>query len=128
MPDNARLVEWVSYSRTMPLCDLVVCHAGHGTLVRALSSGCAVVACPAVGDMNENAARLDWAGAGVRLPRRFIAPRTVRLAVERALGDPSIRARARELAEWSDTHDTGARAAALVEGLAAEADSAPLPA
>jgi UDP:flavonoid glycosyltransferase YjiC (YdhE family) len=125
VPDNARLVEWVSYSRTMPLCDIVVCHAGHGTLVRALSSGCAVLACPAVGDMNENAARLDWAGAGVRLPRRFIAPRTVRLAVEQILGDPSIRAHARELAAWSATHDAGARAAALIESLAAEVDSAP---
>jgi UDP:flavonoid glycosyltransferase YjiC (YdhE family) len=74
VPPNARLVDWVSYSQTMPRCDVVVCHAGHGTLMRALTSGCAVVACPAAGDMNENAARLDWAGAGVRLPRRLIAP------------------------------------------------------
>ena len=37
VPDNARVVEWVSYSRTMPHCDVVVCHAGHGTLVRALA-------------------------------------------------------------------------------------------
>ncbi len=85
MPANARVVEWVSYARTMPACDVVVCHAGHGTLVRALACGCAVVACPHVGDMNENAARLDWAGAGVRLPRRFVSPRPLRLAVERAL-------------------------------------------
>jgi UDP:flavonoid glycosyltransferase YjiC (YdhE family) len=74
-----------------------------------------VVACPAVGDMNENAARLDWAGAGVRLPRRFVSPRTVRLAVERAIGDPSIGARARELADWNAAHDPGAHAAELVE-------------
>ena len=94
VPANARVVDWVSYSRTMPHCDVVVCHAGHGTLVRALASGCAVVACPAVGDMNENAARLDWAGAGVRVPRRFISPRPLRLAVEEALAKPSIRARA----------------------------------
>jgi UDP:flavonoid glycosyltransferase YjiC (YdhE family) len=118
VPDNARLVDWVSYSRTMPHCDVVVCHAGHGTLVRALASGCAVVACPAVGDMNENAARLDWAGAGVRLPRRFVSPRTVRLAVERALGDPSIRARAREMAGWAAGHDAGSAAAQYVEQLA----------
>jgi UDP:flavonoid glycosyltransferase YjiC (YdhE family) len=102
----------------MPHCDVVVCHAGHGTLVRALASGCAVVACPAVGDMNENAARLDWAGAGVRLPRRFVSPRTVRLAVERALGDPSIRARAREMAGWAAGHDAGGAAAQHVERLA----------
>jgi UDP:flavonoid glycosyltransferase YjiC (YdhE family) len=118
VPDNARVVEWLSYSRTMPRCDLVVCHAGHGTLVRALSSGCAVVACPAVGDMNENAARLDWAGAGVRVPRRFVTPRVLRLAVERALGDPAIRERARELARWQEAHDAGRSAALLVEHLA----------
>ncbi len=119
VPENTRLVEWVSYARTMPRCDVVVCHAGHGTLVRALASGCAVVACPAIGDMNENAARLDWAGAGVRVPRRFATPRVLRLAVERALDDGSIRARARELAAWSAAHDSGAAAARLVEQLAA---------
>jgi MGT family glycosyltransferase len=120
VPANARVVDWVSYSRTMPRCDVVVCHAGHGTLARALSSGCAVVACPAVGDMNENAARLDWAGAGVRLPRRFVAPRPLRLAVERTLAQPSIRARARQLGDWARTHDAGALAAELIERLAAQ--------
>ncbi len=119
VPENARVVDWVSYSRTMPHCDVVVCHAGHGTMVRALASGCAVVACPAVGDMNENAARLDWAGAGVRVPRRFVSPRILRLAVQRALDEPSIRGRARELAEWAASHDAGAAASALVEELAA---------
>ena len=117
VPDNARVVEWVSYSRTMPRCDVVVGHGGHGTLVRALASGCAVVACPAVGDMNENAARLDWAGAGVRVPRRFTTQRVLRLAVERALGEPSIRERARELGRWAQKHDSGAVAARLIEQL-----------
>jgi UDP:flavonoid glycosyltransferase YjiC (YdhE family) len=116
---NVRLVEWISYSRTMPRCDVVVCHGGHGTLVRALASGCAVVACPAAGDMNENAARLDWAGAGVRVPRRFVTPRSVRLAVGRALSEPSIRARAREIATWARAHDAGERAATFVEQLVA---------
>ena len=116
---NVRLVEWVSYSRTMPRCDVVVCHGGHGTLVRALASGCAVVACPAAGDMNENAARVDWADAGVRLPRRFVTPRGVRLAVERALSEPGIRAQARELANWAHAHDAGRAAAALLEELVA---------
>jgi UDP:flavonoid glycosyltransferase YjiC (YdhE family) len=118
VPRNARVVEWVSYSRTMPRCEVVVCHGGHGTLARALACGCAVVACPAVGDMNENAARLDWAGAGVRVPRRFAHHRPLRMAVERALGDASIRSRAAKLAEWMDAHDPGATAAALVERLA----------
>jgi UDP:flavonoid glycosyltransferase YjiC (YdhE family) len=124
VPPNARVVEWVSYARTMPRCDVVVCHAGHGTLARALASGCAVVACPVAGDMNENAARVDWAGAGVRLPRRFIAPRPLRLAVERALDEPAIRVRARDLAAWWEANDPADTAAGLVESLAAATNRA----
>ena len=120
VPDNTRLVEWVSYSRTMPQCALVVCHVGHGTMVRALHSGAAVVACPVAGDMGENAARLDWAGAGVRLPWRLLTPATVRLAVERALSEPALTRRAGELAAWSAANDAAARAADLVERLARE--------
>jgi UDP:flavonoid glycosyltransferase YjiC (YdhE family) len=118
VPSNATVLDWVVYSETMPRCEVVVCHAGHGTLARALSCGCAVVACPALGDMNENAARLDWAGAGVRLPRRFVRPRALRLAVERVLADPHIAKRAREFAAWSHAHDPASVAAELVERLA----------
>jgi UDP:flavonoid glycosyltransferase YjiC (YdhE family) len=42
----------------------------------------------------------------------------VALAVERALAEPALRARARELAAWSREHDAAAHGAALVEALA----------
>jgi UDP:flavonoid glycosyltransferase YjiC (YdhE family) len=115
LPRNAVLVPWLSYAQTMPACDVVVCHGGHGTLVRALTQGCAVVVCPAAGDMFENAARADWARVGVRLPRRLLGGRTLRLAVERVLADGARRARARELATWAAEHDGALRAAAEVE-------------
>jgi MGT family glycosyltransferase len=118
VPGNARLVEWVSYSRTMPHCDAVVCHGGHGTVIRALSSGCTVVACPAGGDMNENAARVDWAGVGVRLPRRYVSARPLRLAVMRAVEDASMRERAGRLAKWAACRDAGQNAATSIEELA----------
>jgi MGT family glycosyltransferase len=118
VPANARLVEWISYRRTMPGCALVVCHAGHGTMVRALASGCPVLAVPHSGDMSENAARVDWAGAGVRLPWRLLAPATLRLAVRRALSSPSLAHTARELGAWAGAHDGAERAADLVERLA----------
>ncbi len=116
--DGVELVNWLSYAQTMPAADLVVCHAGHGTLVRALASGTPVVAIPHVGDMGENAARVDWAGAGVRLPWRLLSPLTLRLAVARAL-DPRLRlaARAGEFRAWAAGHDGAARAADLVEAL-----------
>jgi MGT family glycosyltransferase len=118
VPANARLVEWVSYSRTMPRCALVICHAGHGTMVRALACGSSVVCVPHSGDMAENAARADWAGVGVRLPWRLLTPATLRLAVRRALARPSLSARARELAVSVAGSEGAERAAELVEELA----------
>jgi UDP:flavonoid glycosyltransferase YjiC (YdhE family) len=115
---NTRLVEWVSYARTMPACAVVICHAGHGTLARALASGCPVVAVPHSGDMSENAARADWAGVGVRLPWRLLSAPTLRLAVRRALSEPELAERARGLAAWAAAHDGATHAAELVEQLA----------
>lgn len=118
VPANARLVEWISYSQTMPRCALVICHAGHGTMVRSLASGAPVVAVPHAGDMAENAARAAWAGVGVRLPWRLLSPRTLRLVVRHALADVGLSARARELSAWAAAHDGAERAADLVEALA----------
>jgi UDP:flavonoid glycosyltransferase YjiC (YdhE family) len=124
VPANGRLVEWISYSRSMPACELVITHAGHGTLVRALASGCAVVAVPHSGDMAENAARADWAGVGVRLPWRLLSPTTLKLAVRRALESPGLQARAAELRQWASTNDGTTRAAELVEQLGGEPEHA----
>lgn len=119
-PANARVVDWLSYSRSMPGCDLVVTHAGHGTVARALSCGCPVLSVPHSGDMGENAARADWAGVGVRLPWRFLSPATLRLAARRALADPGLKVRAAELQRWAEANDGTGRAADLVEWFATE--------
>jgi UDP:flavonoid glycosyltransferase YjiC (YdhE family) len=102
----------------MPGSALVICHAGYGTLARALESGCPVLAVPHSGDMGENAARSDWAGVGVRLPWRLLSPATLRLAVRHALADRRLALRAHELADWASAHDGASRAAELVEELA----------
>ncbi len=119
VPANARLVEWISYSKSMRRCSLVICHAGHGTLARALACGCPVLAVAHSGDMPENAARVAWAGVGVRLPWRLLSPRAVALAAGRALSDPSFATRTRQLSAWAAVNDGAARAAELVEDLAA---------
>jgi UDP:flavonoid glycosyltransferase YjiC (YdhE family) len=115
VPANCALVPWLSYARTMPACDLVISHGGHGTLARALTSGCPVVICPAGGDMAESAARVDWAGVGVRLAPRFCTPWGVRLAVRRALANPRLRERAEAAARWAREHPAGPTAVAALE-------------
>jgi UDP:flavonoid glycosyltransferase YjiC (YdhE family) len=121
VPPNASLVNWVSYSQVMPQSAIVVCHGGHGTLVRALASGAAVVTVPASGDMGENGVRAQWAGAGLNLPARFLSPATLRWAVQSVLEQPDLAARARELAAWAAHNDGAVNAAALVEGFATRA-------
>jgi UDP:flavonoid glycosyltransferase YjiC (YdhE family) len=117
-PPNARLVEWISYSRSMPHADLVVCHGGHGTLVRALASGAPVVVVPSGGDQAENGARLQYSGAGLSLRERLLRPWTLRLVAARVLEERSFAGRAGELASWLAGNDGAAVAACLVEQLA----------
>ena len=127
IPANARVVDWLSYERVMPSCAAVVCHAGHGTVVRALASGVPLVAAPAAGDMGENAARVSWAGVGVSLPRRLVTARGIKLAVRRLLSEASYSARALELADWATRNDGAAIAADLLEEKLRGWDSNPQP-
>ena len=119
LPANVTLVEWISYAQTMSHCDVVINHGGHGTLARVLASGAVSVIVPAGGDQAENAARVTWAGAGVRVAPRLASPRAIRGATERALLEPSLRSTAKQFEEWYAAHDAGARAAELLERLAA---------
>ena len=124
VPPNARVVDWLSYAKTMPHCAAVVCHAGHGTVMRALACGVPVVGCPAGGDMAENAARVAWAGCGVSLPRRLVSARGIRLAVRTVLAEPSYLAGAQRLARWAARHDGGAIAAQALERFAGHGSQA----
>ena len=120
VPANARLVDWVPYARTMPHCDVVVCHAGHGTLARALQGGCVPVCVPG-GGRHERERRAGGLGGRRASGCRggCAGPGPVGLAVRRALADAAARrARARALAAWAAAHDSGARAAELVEAFA----------
>jgi MGT family glycosyltransferase len=119
VPGNAVLVDWVSYSQVLAQAQLVICHGGHGTTVRALGAGVPVLCSPIAGDMAENAVRVAWAGAGLSLPWRLCRPGPLRWTVRRVLGDPSFKRRAEELAAWRRENDGAIRGAALVEKLAA---------
>lgn len=116
---NTTIVDWVSYSQVLPEADVIVCHGGHGTVMRALTSGCAVVICPASGDQFENAARLRWAGVGVAVPARFISSRTIAAAVEKVLSRPRMTEKARQLSQWAAEHDGAEQAAAEIEAFTA---------
>jgi len=116
-PANAVVVDWMSYSQVMPLADVVITHGGHGTVCRALGAGAPTVCCPAVGDMAENGARVQWSGAGLMLPSRLVGPRSLRTVVRRVLADRSFGERARAISAWAGQNHAADRGAVLVERL-----------
>lgn len=117
-PENAVVVDWISYEQVLPQASLIVSVGGHGTVVRGLAHGVPVLVCAKGGDMAENGARLTWAGAGLMLPRYMLRAWPMRYAIRRMLADHRFSARARAIAQWSREHDGAARGATLVERLA----------
>jgi UDP:flavonoid glycosyltransferase YjiC (YdhE family) len=118
IPANARVVDWLSYSRVLPAAALAVCHGGHGTVTRALGAGVPVLVSPPAGDMAENGARVAWCGAGLMLPGRLLSAGSLRIAARRLLSERRFAARAAAIAAWQRSNDGAAAGADLVEGLA----------
>jgi len=76
----------------------MITHCGHGSVIRALAAGVPLVCMPMGRDQNDNAARVVFHGAGVRLSPAAGADR-IRAAVRQILDDPRYRERARPLSE-----------------------------
>lgn len=65
--DNVVVVESAPHSQVFPKADLVITHAGHGTVMRALSAGVPLLCLPMGRDQNDNAAKVKYHGAGLSL-------------------------------------------------------------
>jgi MGT family glycosyltransferase len=96
-PPNVHLARFVPHPRVLPQADAVVTHAGLGTVHGALARGVPLVCLPIGRDQPDNAARVVWRGAGLRLSPKS-SPAKIAAAVERVLGDPAFGASARRLA------------------------------
>jgi MGT family glycosyltransferase len=118
-PPNVRVVRSAPHSRVMPHCAAVVTHAGHGTVIKALAEGVPLVCLPLGRDQLDNAARVEYHGAGLRLKARA-ATRQIADAVRRVIDEPSFGAAARRLAAAIDMDVREDRAVAELEELAAD--------
>lgn len=117
-PSNATVTGYVRHAAVLPHADVVVCHAGLGTVTNALAAGVPVLCVPLGRDQHDNAARVEELGAGVEVPADA-APSEIRAAVRHLLDDPATRAAAAELAARIAEESRPERAVELVVGLAA---------
>jgi MGT family glycosyltransferase len=96
VPPNVHAARYVPHDRLMPLADVVITHAGLGTVHAALAHGRPLLCLPMGRDQLDNAARVVRRGAGIRLAPKA-SPAKIRAAVQRVLDDGRFAAAARRL-------------------------------
>ena len=121
-PANAHVARFVPHAQVLPEAALVVTHAGLGTVHAALAHGLPLVCLPLGRDQPDNAARVEWHGAGLRLSPDS-SPVVIRAAVERVLRDPAFTASARRLAAAFTEERPAERAPRALEAVAGNGGS-----
>ena len=96
-PKNVEVVMAAPHREVLREAQLVVTHCGHGTTLKALAAGVPIVGLPMGRDQLDVAARVVYAGAGVRLDQSA-APTEIAAAVREILGDDGYRAAAERIA------------------------------
>ena len=87
LPSNARLSGFVPHRPVLERACLVVSHAGHGTVMRALWHGVPMVLVPWGRDQPGVAARAESLGVAVVVPRPDCTRENLDIAISRVLGD-----------------------------------------
>lgn len=121
--DRIVVTAWASHETLLPHADVVVTHAGHGTVVAALAAGVPLVCLPMGRDQHGNAEQVARLGAGVCIDPSS-EPAQLRGAIEQVLSDPAYRDNARNLAESQRLLGGGTSLATKIESLA-RTDSRP---
>ena len=91
--DNVLVVRAAAHTELIPKADLVITHAGHGTLIKAIAAGVPTLCIPLGRDQPDNAARAKRHGVAVVLSPRSDAA-TITKAIRQMLSEPSYRAAA----------------------------------
>jgi MGT family glycosyltransferase len=97
VPSNARVEPFVPFDRLLPKVDVLVTNGGYGAVHQALSFGVPIVIAGETEDKAWVSARVDWSGAGISLGTQNPSESQIRSAVQTALTDRRVRARARTI-------------------------------
>lgn len=116
-PPNVHLRRFVPQETLLPHCDLVLSHAGSGSVVGALAFGVPLVLLPMGADQPLNADRGAALGVARVLNPLTAAPDDIRDAATDVLRSPSYRVAARQIQAEAERLPPAAHAACLIEAL-----------
>jgi MGT family glycosyltransferase len=93
---SVAVVRSVPHQQLFAEADVVITHAGHGTLMKALAAGVPTLCLPMGRDQKDNVVRAERHGAVLRL-RPDASPARIAAAVRRLLDEPHFRTNAQRL-------------------------------
>jgi MGT family glycosyltransferase len=103
---NVEVLQTAPHARVLREASVVVTHAGHGTVLKALAAGVPLVCIPMGRDQKDNTVRVLRRGAGIRLSKKS-TPTQIAAAITEILERPQYLAAARRFAEvlaWEAAH------------------------
>lgn len=125
LPDSVSVAAFVPQAAVLRHADVMVTHAGFGTVLGGLRAGVPMVVAPLFADQSYNASRAVAAGVGVSVATSLDPgvvppglPQEVRSAVLRLLEDPVPRAASRGLADEMAHHIPVAAVIPTLEAIA----------
>jgi UDP:flavonoid glycosyltransferase YjiC (YdhE family) len=123
-PANVRVDRFVRQEALLPHCDVVVSHAGSGSVIGALAFGVPLVLLPMGADQPLNADRCQALGVARVLDPITVSSNDVRLAVVDVLRAPNYRDAATRIQNETAELPTSSDAATWIEALS-RADLSP---
>ena len=119
VPDHVSLSGYVPHSIVLPDSRLIISHAGHGTVMKALYYGVPMVLVPWGRDQPGVAARAEALGVATVVRRDACTDAVVDQAVRRILDDPRYTERVRTVSRRLQAEDAVTAACTSVESLIA---------
>jgi UDP:flavonoid glycosyltransferase YjiC (YdhE family) len=117
VPSNTRIERTVSHAAVLEHGALLLSHAGHGSVMKALWYGCPMVLVPWGRDQPGVAARAAALGTAEVVHRDAAAPQTLATAIDRVATNEEMRIIAERHSERLRATDPPAAAASLIESL-----------
>ncbi|MEV5787428.1 macrolide family glycosyltransferase [Streptomyces sp. NPDC052287] len=120
LPAHVEVHEWLPHPAVLPHADVLVCHAGMGSLMEALYFATPVVAIPRAHELGLSAQRLEECGVGRTLSRTGLDAEVLARTVNGLLADPGTPAALRRMRAAVRDAGGAARAADTLQGWAAQ--------
>jgi len=99
VPANAHVEQYLPHTAVLERSRLLVSHAGHGSVMKALWHGVPMVLVPWGRDQPGVAARAEHLGVAVVVERDQLSRETLSAAVQRVLAEPQFQAAAQQTAQ-----------------------------